>query len=134
MSKEELQLRRISAMSGVSHYLIKKGKWRNNPDTCKKVRDALERIKSGKSKFYYYSVAGMSADEMISIAKNFYYKVVGRGNRMLWSFDYIKPPDQVGNSPEWQVLGDLVNKMKRFIQKEILFQEKPMPLQKNGQF
>jgi len=126
MSKEELQLRRISAMSGVSHYLIKKGKWRNNPDTCKKVRDALERMKSGQSKFYYYSVAGMSADEMISIAKNFYYKVVGRGNRMLWSFDYIKPPDQVGNSPEWQVLGDLVNKMKRFIQKEILFQEKPM--------
>jgi replicative DNA helicase len=127
MSKDELQFRRISAMSGVSHHLIKKGNWRNNPETCQKVRAALEKIKAGKSKFYYYCVAGMAVDEMVSIARNFYYKTVGRGKEMIISFDYIKPPDQNSNSsPEWQVLGELVNKFKRFIQKEILFEEKPM--------
>lgn len=127
MSREELQFRRISAISQVSHYLIKKGLWRNNPDTCKRVRDAIAKIKAQKSKFYYHCMAGMSAEEMISVAKKFYYKEVGRGNRMIISFDYIKPPDQNPNgSPEWQVLGELINKLKRFIQKEVLFDGKPM--------
>lgn len=127
MSKEELQFRRISAISGVSHWLIKKGLWRNNADTCKKVREALQKIKENKSRFSYYSVAGMGVDEMIDIAQRFYYNDVGRGNRMIISFDYIKPPDSSGsNSPEWQVLGDLVNRLKRFIQKDVLFNGKPM--------
>ena len=127
MSKEELQLRRISALSGVSHYLIKKGKWRNIPETCKKVRDAIQKIKENYSKFIYYSVAGMGVDDIIDIARRYYYNEVGRGNKMIISFDYIKPPDSAGsNSPEWQVLGDLVNRLKRFIQKEIVFDGKPM--------
>lgn len=127
MSKEELQYRRISAISCVPHYIIKKGLWRNNPETTKKVRDAIKRIKEQKSKFYYHCMAGMSADEMISVAKKFYYKEVGRGKRMIISFDYIKPPEQNPNgSPEWQVLGQLVNKLKQFIQKEVLFEKKPM--------
>jgi replicative DNA helicase len=127
MSKEELQFRRISSMSGVPHYLIKKGLWRNNPETCAKVRAAIKRIKELGSKFYYHCMAGMSADEMIAVAKKFYYSKVGRGNRMIISFDYIKPPEQnVNGSPEWQVLGELVNRLKKFIQKEILFEGKPM--------
>ncbi len=127
MSKEELQLRRVASISGVSHYLIKKGTWRNNPETCLKVRAALKTIKEEKDKFYYFCMAGMTADEMTSLAAKFYYKEVGRGNKMIISFDYIKPPDQNPNgSPEWQVLGELVNKLKRFIQKEVLFEGKPM--------
>ena len=127
MSIEELTYRRASAISGVPHYLIESGKWRNNPETVKKVRDALAKIKGGKSKFYYYCVAGMTADEMVALATKFYYSKVGRGNRMILSFDYIKTTNQLGgNMTEWQVVGEIVDKFKKFVQKDILFENRPM--------
>lgn len=127
MSIEELTFRRASAISGVPHYLIESGKWRNNPQTSQKVRAALQKIKSGKSKFYYYCVAGMTADEMVGLATKFYYSTVGRGNRMILSFDYIKTTNQLGgNMTEWQVVGEIVDKFKKFVQKDILFENRPM--------
>lgn len=128
MSKEELIFRRTSAITGVPHYLLQSGKWRNaGEEIVKKVRDALAKIKSGKSKFYYYCVAGMTVDEMVSLAQKFYYNKVGRGKRMILSFDYIKTTNQLnGNLTEWQVVGEIVDKFKKFIQKDILFDGKPM--------
>jgi hypothetical protein len=127
MSIEELTFRRASALSGVPHHLIESGKWRNNSQTAEKVRAALNKIKSGKSKFYYYCVAGMTADEMVGLATKFYYGVVGRGNRMILSFDYIKTTNQLGgNMTEWQVVGEIVDKFKKFVQKDILFENRPM--------
>lgn len=127
MSLEELTFRRASAISGVPHYLIESGKWRNNPQTLEKVRAAIQKVKSGQNKFYYYCVAGMSADEMVSLANKFYYSRVGRGNRMILSFDYIKTTNQLnGNLTEWQVVGEIVDKFKKFVQKDILFENRPM--------
>lgn len=127
MSIEELTFRRASSISGIPHHLIESGKWRNNPQTAQKVRNALQKIKSGKSKFYYYCVAGMTADEMVGLATKFYYSTVGRGNRMILSFDYIKTTNQLGgNMTEWQVVGEIVDKFKKFVQKDILFENRPM--------
>jgi len=127
MSLEELTFRRASSISGVPLHLIESGKWRNNKESVEKVRAALQKIKSGKSKFYYYCVAGMSVDEMVSLSKKFYYSKVGRGNRMILSFDYIKTTNQLnGNLTEWQVVGEIVDKFKKFVQKEVLFEENPM--------
>lgn len=127
MSIEELTFRRASALSGVPHYLVESGKWRNNPQTAQKVRAALEKVKSGKSKFFYYCVAGMTADEMVGLATKFYYSTVGRGKRMILSFDYIKTTNQLGgNMTEWQVVGEIVDKFKKFVQKDILFENRPM--------
>lgn len=127
MSIEELTFRRASSISGVPHHLIESGKWRNNSQTAQKVRAALQKIKSGQSKFYYYCVAGMTADEMVGLATKFYYSTVGRGNRMILSFDYIKTTNQLGgNMTEWQVVGEIVDKFKKFVQKDILFENRPM--------
>lgn len=128
MSKEELQFRRCSAMTGVPHQLLESGDWRKaGEEIVKKVRNALQKIKSGKSKFYYHCVAGMTADEMVGFARKFYYKNVGRGKRMILSFDYIKTTSQLGgNLTEWQVVGEIVDKFKKFVQKDILFEKKPM--------
>lgn len=128
MSKEELQFRRCSAMTGVPHYLLESGNWkRAGEEIVNKVRAALQKIKNGKSKFYYHCVAGMTADEMVSFARKFYYKNVGRGKRMILSFDYIKTTSQLGgNLTEWQVVGEIVDKFKKFVQKDILFEKKPM--------
>lgn len=126
MSKEELIFRQAAALSGVPLYLLETGKWRQaGEEIVNKVRAVWKRVK--KLKFYYHCVGGMSADEMTSLAKRFYYNVVGRGKKMIISFDYLKTTGQLnGQMTEWQVVGEIIDKFKRFITKEIVFEGKPM--------
>ncbi len=121
MSKEELIIRQCAAMSGVPSHLLESGKWRQaGEDTVNKVRSVWNKIK--KLKFYYYNVGGMDVDSMINTLKRFYYSQVGRGNNMVFSFDYIKTSSDgiSGNKNEWQLVGEMVDKFKKCIQKEIL--------------
>ena len=126
MSKEELQFRQAAALTGVPLYLLETGQWRQAGETIiAKVRDGLKRAK--KLKFYYYCVGGMSPDEMVAAAKKFYYSVVGRGKEMILSFDYLKSTGQLtGNNTEYQFFGEVTDKFKKLIQKDILFDNKPM--------
>ena len=72
-------------------------------------------------KFYYYNVGGMDVDSMVSTLKRFYYSKVGRGNKMVFSFDYIKTSsERMNNKSEWQIVGEMVDKFKKCVQKEIL--------------
>jgi replicative DNA helicase len=119
MSEQELIFRQASSLSGVPLYLLETGKWRNaGEEIVNKVRSVWKRIK--KLRFYYYCVGGMPADEMVAFAKRFYYNKVGRGKRMIISFDYLKTTGQ------WQVVGEIVDKFKKLIAKEIVFDNKPM--------
>lgn len=126
MSKEELQFRQAAALTGVPLYLLETGQWRQAGEAIiTKVRDGLKRAK--KLKFYYYCVGGMSPDEMVAAAKKFYYSVVGRGKEMILSFDYLKSTGQLtGNNTEYQFFGEVTDKFKKLIQKDILFDNKPM--------
>lgn len=120
MSKEELMMRQCAAHSGVPMHLLESGRWRQaGPDVVKKVRSVWPKIKN--LKFYYYNVGGLDVDSMINTLKRFYYSTVGRGNKMVFSFDYIKTSNiPSGNKSEWQVVGEMVDKFKRCIQKEVL--------------
>lgn len=125
MSKEEITFRQCSFVSGVPMYYLETGKWRQNEEMCQKVRAAWKKIKGWK--FYYYNVGGMNVDEMIAAARRFYYNKVGRGKEMIISFDYIKTSHESSiNQSEWAVVGQIVDKFKTFIQKEIVFDDKPM--------
>lgn len=126
MSREEIMNRQCAAISGVQLNLIETGKWRQEgEETVEKMRDALEKAKN--MKFYYYNVGGMSVDNMINIVKRFYYSKVGRGNKMIFSFDYIKTTfENFNTKTEWQVVGEMVDKFKRLVQKEILYEGNPM--------
>jgi len=121
MSKEELIIRQCAAISGVASHLLESGKWRQaGDDVVKKVRSVWSKI--SKLKFYYYNVGGMDVDSMINTLKRFYFSQVGRGNKMIFSFDYIKTSSDgiSGNKNEWQLVGEMVDKFKKCIQKEIL--------------
>jgi hypothetical protein len=64
---------------------------------------------------------------MLKVMKRFYYGKVGRGNRMILSFDYIKTTSEdSGSKNEWQVVGEMVDKFKKCIQKEILYEGEPI--------
>ena len=126
MSKEELIMRQCAALSGIPLHLLETGKWRRaGKEVINKVRSVWKRVK--ESKFYYYNVAGLSVDAMLNIIKRFYYSKVGRGNKMILSFDYIKTTsEKFSNKNEWQVVGEMVDKFKALVQKEICFEGDPM--------
>jgi replicative DNA helicase len=126
MSKEELVMRQCAALSGVPMHLIESGNWRKaGQDVVDKVRGVWAKIKN--LQFYYYNVGGMDVDSMIDTLKRFYYSKVGRGNQMIFSFDYIKTTSEsnAGKS-EWQTVGEMVDKFKKCIQKEILEDGNPV--------
>jgi len=125
MSKEELQGRLCSALSGVSLHLIETGQWKYDEDAKNKIRKVWPKVKNYN--LHYFNVAGMSTDMMINIVKRFYYAKVGRGNEMILNFDYIKTTSEtMGNKNEWQVVGEMVDKFKQLISHGINFDSKPM--------
>lgn len=126
MSKEELIMRQCAAITGVPMHLLETGDWRRaGQDVVNKVRSAWPKVKA--MKFFYYNVGGMDVDSMLKVLKRFYYGKVGRGNKMIFSFDYIKTTSEAsGGKNEWQVVGEMVDKFKKCIQKEILHDGNPI--------
>lgn len=120
MSKEELLMRQCASLSGVPLNLLETGKWRRaGNDIVKRVRDVWNIVSDYQ--FYYYNVGGLSVDNMINIVKRFYYSKVKRGNPLILSFDYIKTTSEnMRNKSEWQVVGEMVDKFKKLIQKDIV--------------
>lgn len=137
MSKRELQERQVAALSGVPLFLIKKGLWKNSSytdpetgdyipkeETRNKVYQALTTMK--ERKFMYFNVAGYSVDEMIQVARRFWLNHVGRGNPMILSFDYIKLGNESSQGKAtWDVLGDVMEKFKNFIQRDTVHNGNP---------
>jgi replicative DNA helicase len=127
MSKSELLNRQCAAMSGVSLSLIEKGTWRKaGKEIVDKVRSVWPRIKN--LKFYYFNVGGTNIDAQINILKRFYYSKIGRGNKLIFSFDYIKAlsDGSFNNKQEHQVIGEMIDKYKRCIQKDLVFNNEPV--------
>lgn len=123
MSKEELMIRQCSAISGISANLIERGGWRRaGEEIVKRIRDSYKKVKH--LKFYYHNVGGYSMEQMISVLKRFYYSKIGRGNPMVFSFDYIKPR-QTKEMAEWQYIGYMLDSFKTAIHKEILSNGEP---------
>lgn len=126
MSKEELIIRQCALLSGVPAHLLETGKWRRaGQEIVDKVRAVWPIVK--KIKFFYYNVGGMDVDSMVNTLKRFYYSKIGRGNKMVFSFDYIKTTSEDSSGKnEWQVVGEMVDKFKKCIQKEILHNDEPI--------
>lgn len=120
MSEEETIMRQCAALSGVPFHLLETGNWRKaGEDVVKKVRSVWDKIK--QNKLFYYNVGGMNVDSQINLLKRFYYSQVGRGNPLIFNFDYIKTTyENTGaGKQEWQVVGEMVDKYKKCIQREL---------------
>lgn len=127
MSKRELMQREAAALSGVEFNLIKTGLWRRaGPEIEKKVRAIWPLLRDRE--FYYQNVGGMSVDSMIQLVKHFYYAKIKRGNPLILSFDYIKTTSEkaLGSRPEYQVVGEMVDKFKKLVQRDVTVDGEPM--------
>lgn len=131
MSEEELVFRMVSGVSGVPMHLLESGKWRSCGWKDWSAKEVVERVravwkKMKGIKILYQNVAGMSIEEMTSLLKRIYYSEVGRGNQMIFSFDYIKTDfTNLGKGGEWNFVGKLVHGFKQCISRELKFDGKP---------
>ena len=125
MSKEELLARQCASLAQVPLNLIETGQWRQaGSEIVERVRSVWPIIKGRK--FYYQNVGGMKVDSMIQLVKHFYYSQVKRGNHMILSFDYIKTTSEMqGNKMEWQVVGEMVDKFKKLVQRDVVYNSEP---------
>ncbi len=112
MSKEELMMRQCASLSKVPMNLLETGQWRNaGPEVVEQVRSVWSKVKDYQ--FYYQNIGGMPIDSVIQLVKHFYYAKIKRGNPMILSYDYIKTTSEsLGNKTEWQVVGEMVDKLK----------------------
>ena len=126
MSKEELLMRQCASLSGVPLNLLETGQWRKaGAETVNKVRSVWGTIKNYQ--FFYQNVGGMAVDSMIQMIKHFYFSKVKRGNPLILSFDYIKTTSEnTKNKSEWQIVGEMVDKFKRLIQRDVTVDGEPM--------
>ncbi len=127
MSEEELIFRQMAAMTGLPVHLFETGLWRSctykdmsSREIVDLVRHTFSKIKN--MKFFYVNVAGMTVEEMVALTKRFYFSKVGRGNKMILSFDYIKSDfSNIGKADGWQQVAFMVNKFKQCIHRELCF-------------
>lgn len=120
MLKEELQMRLAASLSGVPLHLLETGKFAKDRDMVAAVNKISDRLK--KHKFYYYNVAGKSVKDMLTILRRFYISKIGRGNDLLFCFDYIKSTSErnTGNRAEYEVIGQMVTQFKDILSSEII--------------
>jgi replicative DNA helicase len=87
-----LQYRLLSSLSGVSEYFIRTGRWRQNEDYVKRIRNVWPTVKLLVDKIDHIYVGSRGIDEIISIMRRWHRKNVdGRDNLMgCIIFDYVK--------------------------------------------
>jgi len=113
MSTEETQFRAIAAKTGVPLWYIETGNWRKDESMIKKVRTHLKDIAVNYQVTHRF-IGNKKIEEIMSMARRWYLREVGRGNSCMICFDYIKAIDKLsGNQQEYQLMGEKVDNLKK---------------------
>jgi replicative DNA helicase len=114
MASKEVKFRSAAAFTGIPLWALETGNWRKSPEYVDKVRNHLKILKN-QYKVYHYHVGNKNVDELVSIIRRWYLSVVGRGNKCVVVYDYLKLTGEKlsGFWAEHQALGEKVDKFKR---------------------
>lgn len=113
MSTEETKFRAIAAKTGVPLWYIETGNWRKNAEMTSKVRACLKDIGRNYNVTHHF-IGNKKIEEIMSMARRWYLREVGRGNKCMIVFDYIKAIDKLsGNQQEYQLMGEKVDSLKK---------------------
>tara|TARA_B100000902_G_C27276081_1_gene898936 strand:- start:12 stop:1547 length:1536 start_codon:yes stop_codon:yes gene_type:complete len=127
MSEEEIVFRMVASYTGVPLHLIESGDWADDSKCKGRVESALEKLSTGEITYDYYNVGGKDIDDIISYIKRYYFSKIGRGNKLIINFDYIKSSFESGGKfkPEHQIIGEMLDKLKKLIQRDLSFNGRP---------
>jgi len=113
MTTEEIQFRMAAAKTGVPLWFLETGKWRSKEEMIEKVRAYFQELK--KHKYYHYHVRNKTTDEICAMIRRWHLKYVGRGNKCVIAYDYVKLTGEKvdRNWAEHQAIGQKIDKLKR---------------------
>jgi len=113
MSREEMQFRMAASISNVPMWYIETGNWRKDKKMVEKVREGIQKMK--KFKYMHYHVGNRNIDQVCSIVRRWYYSQVGRGNKCIVAYDYVKLTGEKveRNWAEHQAIGEKIDKLKK---------------------
>ena len=112
LSTREVQFRSMAARTGVNLWYLETGQWSRNKELYEKVNSSLKDI-SKNYNVTHFAVGNKKIEEILSIARRWYLKKVGRGQKCLICFDYLKIVEFTGNKQEYQLMGDKVDALKK---------------------
>lgn len=114
MSFNEVLFRQAASKSGVSMWALETGNFRKNKELLEKVNSTLKNLKN-EYNFYHYHIGNKSIEEVSSLVRRWYINKVGRGNKCIVVYDYLKlTGEKVSNNwAEHQVMGEKVDKLKK---------------------
>lgn len=127
MSEDEIAFRMCASYSRVPLHAIESGEWADNEESKARVESALKKFESGEITYDYYNVGGKNIDEVISYVRRYYYSKIGRGNKLIINYDYIKSSFELNSKfkTEYQIVGEIVDKFKKLIQRDLVFEGIP---------
>ena len=99
-----------AAEMGLNAWYLETGAWSKNKELSEKVMRGFDKLKQYRGSIHHIYLPNKPIKETISLLKRWYYKNVGRGNKCLFVYDYLKitdVPDK--NRAEHQALGDMLN-------------------------
>ena len=113
MTTEEIQFRMAAANTGVPLWYLETGKFRNNKEMLNKVRNYFNNLKTHN--YFHYHVKNKNVDEICALIRRWHMKHVGRGNKCIIAYDYVKlTGEKVSqNWAEHQAIGEKIDKLKR---------------------
>lgn len=111
MSLDLNMYRAAAAEIQLNSWYLRTGQWASKGiDLTKKVNEGIIRINARKGSVYHMYVPNKDIKDVLSIIRRWYYKYVGRGNKALIIYDYLKiTSDLEKNRQEWQQLGDKIS-------------------------
>ena len=113
MTTEEIQFRMAAAKTGVPLWHLETGNWRKDNEMAEKVREYFQDLKTHK--YFHYHVRNKTTDEVCAMIRRWHMKHVGRGNKCIIAYDYVKlTGERVDkNWAEHQAIGEKIDKLKR---------------------
>jgi replicative DNA helicase len=112
LSTKEVQFRAMASVTGVGLWYLETGKWAFNKTLHDRVSSSLKDI-AKDYQVTHLAIGNRKIEEILSIARHWYLKKVGRGNKCLICFDYLKIVEFTGNKQEYQLMGDKVDALKK---------------------
>lgn len=114
MATLDIQFRTASSITDVPMWYLETGNWRKNSDLVQRVRNGFKKVKP-TLKCYHAFVGNKNIDQICSMVRRWYLSNVGRGNKCIITYDYIKlTGERVGqNWAEHQAIGDKIDKLKK---------------------
>lgn len=110
MSLDLNQFRAASAESQVGTWFLETGQWVKNPEYYERVTKSFSKLSKYKGHVYHKYAPNKDINQVLSIMRQWFYKNVGRGNKALIIYDYLKITSDIDkNRQEYQQLGDKIS-------------------------